>query len=102
MRQPGPYDDPESCRAQQRPELQEVAMHPQIVAMADAEHVKDMQAAANRSRRVREARRARRGAITISTAVDHGLPAQNPCPQHTTPPLSARAVGTRQGTRLPC
>ena len=92
MRQPGPYDDPESCRAQLRPELQEVAMHPQIVAMAAAEHVKDMQAAANRARRVREARRARRGAITISAAVHHGRPAKNPCPQLPCPPLSARAV----------
>ena len=67
-------------------------MHPQIVAMAAAEHVKDMQAAANRSRRVREARRARRGAITISAAVHHRRPAEDPCPQLPCQPLSARAA----------
>jgi hypothetical protein len=72
-------------------------MHPQIVAMAAAEHVKDMQASAIRGRRVREARRARRGAITISAvsrAVAHrGQPAaQQPCPQLPCPPLSARAA----------
>ena len=49
-------------------------MHPQIVAMAAAEHVKDMQAVATRGRRAREARRARRGAITISAATNGGCP----------------------------
>lgn len=62
-------------------------MHPQIVAMAAAEHVKDMQAEATRGRRVREARRARRGAITISAAIQGGLSAQEPCPQLPCPPL---------------
>jgi len=63
-------------------------MHPQIVAMAAAEHVKDMQAEAIRGRRVREARRARRGAIAISAAVHRGQSSQQlPCP-----PLSARAA----------
>ncbi len=66
-------------------------MHPQIAAMAAAEHVKDMQAAANRGRRAREARRARRGAITISAAVHH-RPAEDPCPQLPCQPLSARAA----------
>ena len=65
-------------------------MHPQIVAMAAAEHVKDMQAAAIRGRRAREARRARRGAIIISAAAHTGRPAtQQPCPQLPCPPLSA-------------
>jgi hypothetical protein len=89
-------------------------MHPQIVAMAAAEHVKDMQAEANRGRRVREARRARRGAITISAATNGGLSAtqggmsarngglsaahrgqpaaQEPCPQLPCPPITARAA----------
>ena len=68
-------------------------MHPQIVAMAAAEHVKDMQAAAIRGRRAREARRARRGAITISAVAHRGQPAaQVPCPQLPCPPLSARAA----------
>ena len=65
-------------------------MHPQIVAMAAAEHVKDMQAAAIRGRRVREARRARRGAIIIRAAARNGGPAsQQPCPQLPCPPLTA-------------
>ena len=67
-------------------------MHPQIVAMAAAEHVKDMQAQAIRGRRAREARRARRGAITISAAVYHGRPIKDPCPQLPCPPLSVRAA----------
>ena len=68
-------------------------MHPQIVAMAAAEHVKDMQASAIRGRRAREARRARRGAITISAVVHRGpQAAQEPCPQLPCPPLSARAA----------
>lgn len=36
-------------------------MHPQLMAMVAAEHVKDMRARATVARRVREARRARRG-----------------------------------------
>ncbi len=75
-------------------------MHPQIVAMAAAEHVKDMQAVAIRGRRAREARRARRGAITISAATNGELSAahrvqpvaQEPCPQLPCPPLSVRAA----------
>jgi hypothetical protein len=75
-------------------------MHPQIVAMAAAEHVKDMRAEANRGRRAREARRARRGAITISAATHDGLSvahrsqpaAQEPCPQLPCPPVTARAA----------
>lgn len=68
-------------------------MHPQIVAMAAAEHVKDMQASANRGRRVREARRARRGAITISAATNHSLRAvQGPCPQPPCPPVYVKAA----------
>ena len=74
-------------------------MHPQIVAMAAAEHVRDMRAEANRGRRVREARRARRGAITIGAATDsrpfaahRGQAAQEPCPQLPCPPITARAA----------
>jgi hypothetical protein len=68
-------------------------MHPQIVAMAAAEHVKDMQAVAIRGRRAREARRARRGAITISAAAQRVQPvAQEPSQQLPCPPLSARAA----------
>src|SRR5258707_14057494 len=96
MWQPGPYDDPGCYRAQLRPELQEVAMHPQIAAMAAAEHVKDMQASANRGRRAREARRPRRGAITISAPVHPHRPAEDPCPQVPCQPLSSRARGTRK------
>lgn len=68
-------------------------MHPQIIAMAAAEHVKDMQAAAIRGRRAREARRARRGVITITAAARPLRPtAQVPCPQLPCPPLSTRAA----------
>lgn len=69
-------------------------MHPQIVALAAAEHVKDMQAAAIRVRRAREARRARRGAISIGAAAHTGRPlSQQPCPQLPCPPLTvARAA----------
>ena len=65
-------------------------MHPQIIALAAAEHVKDMQAVANRGRRAREARRARRGVIALTAA---GRPlyqapsSQTPCPE-----LTARAA----------
>ncbi len=68
-------------------------MHPQIVAMAAAEHVKDMHAAAIRGRRAREARRARRGAITIRAAAHNGEPTSlQPCPQLPCPPLTAKAA----------
>jgi len=54
-------------------------MHPQIIALAAAEHVKDMQAVATRGRRAREARRARRGVIALTAA---GRPLhQAPSPQ---------------------
>jgi hypothetical protein len=43
-------------------------MHPQIIAMAAAEHVKDMQVQATRGRRARAARRARRGGIIVTAA----------------------------------
>ena len=66
-------------------------MHPQIIAMAAAEHVKDMQAVAIRGRRAREARRARRGVITM-TAAGRAVATQVPCPQLPCPPLSARAA----------
>jgi hypothetical protein len=65
-------------------------MHPQIIALAAAEHVKDMQVVANRGRRAREARRARRGVIALTAA---GRPSsqassrQTPCPE-----LTARAA----------
>ncbi|HUZ54820.1 MAG TPA: hypothetical protein VMU94_20125 [Streptosporangiaceae bacterium] len=68
-------------------------MHPQIIAMAAAEHVKDMQAEATRGRRVREARRARRGVITVAAAGRPVQPAAKlPCPQLPCPTLSARAA----------
>jgi hypothetical protein len=61
--------------------------------MAAAEHVKDMQASANRGRRVREARRARRGAITISAATNLGPRAlQEPCPELPCPPVYVKAA----------
>jgi hypothetical protein len=66
-------------------------MHPQIVAMAAAEHVKDMQAAAIRGRRAREARRARRGVFKMITA-GRAVTTRVPCPQPPCPPLSARAA----------
>jgi hypothetical protein len=65
-------------------------MHPQIIALAAAEHVKDMQATATRGRRAREARRARRGVIAL-TAADrpayHAPSPQTPCQE-----LTARAA----------
>jgi hypothetical protein len=68
-------------------------MHPQIIAMAAAEHVKDMQADATRVRRARQARRARRGVITVGAAARHVQQSTKaPCPQLPCPPLSARAV----------
>jgi len=56
-------------------------MHPQIIALAAAEHVKDMQAVAIRGRRAREARRARRGVVAITAAaypVQQAAPADRP------------------------
>jgi hypothetical protein len=68
-------------------------MHPQIAALAAAERVKDMQAAATRGRRAREARRARRGAIAINTTVHRDpIAAQEPWPWLSCPPLYARAA----------
>ena len=68
-------------------------MHPQIVAMAAAEHVKDMQVSAIRGRRVREARRARRGAINIRAGANHSQrAAQQPCPQPPCPPVYVKAA----------
>ena len=68
-------------------------MHPQIAAMAAAEHVRDMRAEATRARRARQARRARRGAITVSADVHRGRPiAKDPCPQLPCPPLSHQAA----------
>jgi hypothetical protein len=68
-------------------------MHPQIIAMAAAEHVKDMQADATRVRRARQARRARRGVITVGPAARPvQLATEVPCPQLPCPPLSARAA----------
>ncbi len=74
-------------------------MHPQIIALAAAEHVKDMQAVANRGRRARAARRARRGGMTVTAApsIEHiaaRIPAarQDPCPELPCPPVTARAA----------
>lgn len=74
-------------------------MHPQIIAMAAAEHVRDMQAQAIRGRRARAARRARRGGMDVTAAPtaeliafaqDAGLA---PCPELPCPPLEhARAA----------
>ena len=68
-------------------------MHPQIIALAAAEHVKDMQADATRARRARQARRARRGVIAVGHAARPvRLAAGAPCPQLPCPPLAARAA----------
>ena len=65
-------------------------MHPQIIALAAAEHVKDMQAVATRGRRAREARRARRGVIALTAA---GRPLyQAPSPHTPCHELTARAA----------
>jgi len=65
-------------------------MHPQITAMVAAEHVKDMQAVATRERRVREARRARRGVIALNAAGRPRYQAQSP--QAPCQELTARAA----------
>jgi hypothetical protein len=65
-------------------------MHPQIIALAAAEHVKDMQAVATRERRAREARRARRGVIALTAAarpLHQASSPQTPCEE-----LTARAA----------
>ncbi|HEX9066291.1 MAG TPA: hypothetical protein VF843_14385 [Streptosporangiaceae bacterium] len=69
-------------------------MHPQIIAMAAAEHVKDMQAQATRGRRARAARRARRGGIVVTAASSADLIAlrQDPCPELPCQPVPARAA----------
>lgn len=74
-------------------------MHPQIIAMVAAEHVRDMQVQANRGRRARAARRARRGGIIVTAApraelVTFRAPAarQNPCPEPPCAPVPARAA----------
>jgi len=65
-------------------------LHPYMTALLAAEHVRDMQAAATRGRRVREARRARRGVIALPAA---GRPlSQAPSPQTPCPELTARAA----------
>lgn len=77
-------------------------MHPQIIAMAAAEHVRDMQASATRVRRAREARRARRGAVTVHAA---GRPA-TASPSYVTAsqvPAPREAVSaTASRTEFPC
>ncbi|MGI9006440.1 MAG: hypothetical protein ACR2FU_09625 [Streptosporangiaceae bacterium] len=76
-------------------------MHPQIIAMAAAEHVKDMQAQATRGRRARAARRARRGGILVTAAPPAELsafrgspagPAPVPCPEQPCAPVPVKAA----------
>lgn len=71
-------------------------MHPQIIALAAAEHVKDMQAQANRGRRARAARRARRGGMIVTAARNADLiafaPASEPCPEQPCAPVTAKAA----------
>jgi hypothetical protein len=71
-------------------------MHPQIIAMAAAEHVRDMQAQANRGRRVREARRARRGGMIVTAAHQTETialaPAPEPCPEQPCAPVAVKAA----------
>ena len=42
-------------------------MHPQVIALVAAEHVKDMHTQANLARRARQARRARRALPAVTT-----------------------------------
>ena len=74
-------------------------MHPQIIAMAAAEHVRDMQVQADRGRRVRAARRARRGGIIVTAAPHAELVAfrapaamQAPCPEPPCAPVPVKAA----------
>ena len=74
-------------------------MHPQIIALAAAEHVRDMQAEANRGRRARAARRARRGGMIVTAApsTDHiafSLPVAEPEPGPMQPcaPVTVKAA----------
>lgn len=68
-------------------------MYSQLTAMVAAERVKDMQAAASRWRRAREARRARRDVIGARAAARKGeWASQPPCPQLPCPPMTAQAA----------
>ena len=72
------------------PRPKQEIIHPFILEQLAAEHVKDMQAAATRGRRVREARRARRGVIALTAAgrpLSQAPSSQTPCPE-----LTARAA----------
>ena len=69
-------------------------MHPHLAQQLAAQHVKDMRAQAAAARRVREARRARRGYVVATIPA----PALRPCPQLPCPqpvdrqPISAKAA----------
>jgi hypothetical protein len=71
-------------------------MHPQIIALAAAEHVRDMQAQATRGRRARAARRARRGGMIVTAVPDTELialaPAPEPCREQPCAPVAAKAA----------
>ena len=74
-------------------------MHPQIIAMAAAEHVRDMRAQADRGRRARAARRARRGGIIVTAAPRAGLVAfrapaarRDTCQDRPCAPVQAKAA----------
>ena len=71
-------------------------MHPQIIALAAAEHVRDMQAQANRGRRARAARRARRGGMIVTAAHNTDLialaPASEPRSEQPCAPIAAKAA----------
>jgi hypothetical protein len=74
-------------------------MHPAITAMVAAEHVRDMQVEATRTRRARRARRARRGGILVTAApiaklITFRAPAaaQEPCPEPPCQPVPVKAA----------
>ncbi len=61
-------------------------MHPILAQQLAAQHVNDMRAEAAAARRVRQARRARRGHVVVTTLV----PSISPCPGLPCPPPDVR------------
>lgn len=62
-------------------------MHPQLIALVAAEHVKDMRAQTTAARRVREARRARRGPAAPLAAIGRRASAPATCAAGPVPAL---------------
>jgi hypothetical protein len=62
-------------------------MHPQLIALVAAEHVKDMRAQTTVARRVREARRARRGSAALLAAISRPASAPVSCATGPVPAL---------------